>query len=277
MTETPHWLRGRLVVPLDGREASTRAVPLAGRIARRLGLEFRLVSVVESDAETGARMAWLQDIAADQAPDTETEVLTSDSLAHAIAATVDNGGLICMATAGKVRFHSGHFGSVAESVAKLLDQPLLMVGPHVDPDPPTPTGRVVLPFDGSALARAAGEPAAELAAALGVPLWVISVVSAAAEAAEAAKHQGKVIDRASAGREFPEELGAKHGIESRWSTVHSEEPQHAIVDFVGDDGTAVMSTHGRGGLSRLFAGSVTAGVVAHSRRAVVVLRPTHDG
>jgi nucleotide-binding universal stress UspA family protein len=55
--------------------------------------------------------------------------------------------------------------------------------------------------------------------------------------------------------------------------LHGDDPARAIVDFAGDDGTIVMTTHGRSGLNRLFAGSVTTGVVAHSQRAVFVWRP----
>ena len=52
-----------------------------------------------------------------------------------------------------------------------------------------------------------------------------------------------------------------------------DHPEDAIVDFVGDEGTCVMTTHGRSGLSRVVAGSVATGVVAKSKRAVVVYRP----
>ena len=39
----------------------------------------------------------------------------------------------------------------------------------------------------------------------------------------------------------------------------------------------VMSTHGRSGLRRVFAGSIAAEVVAHSQRPVAVLRPVEGG
>ena len=114
----------------------------------------------------------------------------------------------------------------------------------------------------------------DLAEKLDVPLWLVTVVSPSALAAAAAQspdigggnETGYV-------RSLARRLGKTRDLDLEYDVLHSEHPDRAIVDFVGDDGTAVMSTHGRSGLSRLFAGSITAGVVAHSHRAVVVFRP----
>ena len=57
------------------------------------------------------------------------------------------------------------------------------------------------------------------------------------------------------------------------TVLHGTDPVQAIVEFAADDGTVVMSTHGRTGLRRVFGGSVATGVVANSKRAVVVWRP----
>ena len=49
MTETPSTAASELIVPLDGRDASVRAVPVAGRVAARLGLGVRLFAASDDD------------------------------------------------------------------------------------------------------------------------------------------------------------------------------------------------------------------------------------
>ncbi len=65
---------------------------------------------------------------------------------------------------------------------------------------------------------------------------------------------------------------AASGVDGQFEVLHRADPALAIVEFLGDGGIAVMTTHGRSGLSRLFAGSVTTAVVAHSHRPVLVWR-----
>ena len=75
-------------------------------------------------------------------------------------------------------------------------------------------------------------------------------------------------------RDLASRIRKSHGIDAEFDVLHGDDPATAIVDFAGDDGTVVMSTHGRSGISRLFAGSVTTKVVADSKRAVLVWRPS---
>lgn len=266
-----------LVVPLDGHESSVRAVPTAGRMARRLGGSVKLSSVVADGSEAPDRTRWLANVASTHLAETDvdTSVQISPHTVDAIVAGAGEHGLLCMATAGSVRFHRGHFGSVAEGVARALDRPLIMAGPHVDPEPNEPTRRVVVPVDGSKLSEAAVAVGVELAETLAVPMWVLSVESPSTRTATAARLGTAERGGASgyvnglAGR-----IGQRSSVEVRSDVVWSENADRAIVDFVGSDGTAVMSTHGRSGLGRFFSGSVTAGVVAWSQRPVVVLRPS---
>ena len=74
-------------------------------------------------------------------------------------------------------------------------------------------------------------------------------------------------------RRLAGQIRDSHAIDAEYEVLHRDNPAEAIVDFTGDDGTVVMTTHGRSGLSRLFGGSVATGVVAHSKRAVIVWHP----
>lgn len=271
-----------IVVPLDGHDSSVRGVQVAGRVAGRLGIGIRLFSVVGSSGAVKGRKEWLDAVAAEHLPGREaaTDVEVADDEVPAIAAAAGSDGLLCMATSASLLPHHGHFGSTAEGVARTLRRPVLMVGPRMEATPGSPTRRVVVPVDGSELSEAALQIAAALAGRLEVPLWVVSVVSPKDEAAAAAEigSDSLVAVESSYVRGLASRTAEGRDIDVAFEVLHSKDPAEAIVDFVGDEGTAVMTTHGRSGLSRLFAGSVTAGVVAHSKRAVVVLRPdAHDG
>ncbi len=260
-----------LMVPLDGSEASVRSVPVAGRLAGRLGLDVRLFSAGGNDSAS-----WMQNVAERLLPGLEVAVDTAPAgnPVEAIVAAAGHDRVVCMATAGSLLPHKGHVGSVAEGVVRRIGRPVALVGPQMEPNPGDNTQRVVVPVDGSKLSEASLEVAGDLARALGVPAWVITNIDRKTEAAARASMEGDLIATESGyvGR-LARSLGKRIGIEVEYEVLHGDDPARAIVDFAGDDGTIVMTTHGRSGLNRLFAGSVTTGVVAHSRRAVFVWRP----
>lgn len=266
----------RLLVPLDGSESSIRAVPVAARLAERLGLTIQLFRLIDDAAETGTAMAYLDDV-----KETNLSAVASGCIVEvgtdpvaAVVAAASTDAIPCMGTAASVRFHQGHFGSVAEGVVRDLARPMFLVGPEMESAPGAPTKKIVLPVDESALSQTAIPIGVDLAEAFDVPLWVVSVASP--------RHEAKAIGRGSdvvvGHSRYPHNLAAKikrshPDLDVEYESLHDEDPADAIVRFVGDDGTAVMATHGRSGLSRLVAGSVATGVVAHSKRAVVVFRP----
>lgn len=265
-----------MLVPLDGREPSLRSLPRASRIATRLGLGLRLLSV--SDDVEGTR-AWLAEKAAEVLGDAEValEVIPGDDPAEAIAAAAAPTTLVCMATAATLRPHQGHVGSVAEHVVRESAGPVMLIGPEVDLDPGVATARVVVPVDGSPLSEQALGVAGSLAAALQVPAWVVTVIPPKVEAAAGRQLGGSVIGPESGYvRRLADDLGRQHRVRTGYEVLHIEDPVDAILDFTGADGLVVMSTHGRSGLSRLFAGSVALGVVGGAARPVVVVRPDAD-
>lgn len=257
-----------LLIPLDGGRSSERGVPVAGRLADRLGLRLCLFTV---GGDAGA----LKDVAERLLPgrSVEVEVGSGDTVA-AIVAAADDDRVVCMATAGSLLPHAGHVGSVAEGVVRDIGRPVFLVGPRMEPHPGEYTKRVIVPVDGSELSELALDVAGDLARALDVPVWVVNSVpqknEEKARAAMAdefrAAEPGYVLHQA-------RELEKRFGVDGEYEVLHVDDPARSIVDFAGDDGTVVMTTHGRSGLSRVFAGSVATGVVAHSARAVMVWRP----
>lgn len=262
-----------IIVPLDGRDPSVRAVPVAVRLGRRIGMPTRLFSTSYDPDE---QLRWLQAIADHYSvnDDVSVSVADSDDPAEAIAETAGTTGLICMATAASLFPHQGRIGSVAEDVIRRVGRPVALVGPEMDLRPGNGTERVVVPVDGSELSESSLDVAADLAETLDVPLWIVTVISPRSGAAVAAKtgSAAPLVESSYVNR-LARDLATKRGFVVDFDVLHGDNPASAIVDFTGDNGTIVMSTHGRSGLSRLFGGSVATGVVAHSKRAVFVWRP----
>jgi len=262
-----------MLVPLDGRDASLRSVPVAGRIADRLELSLRLMTVADDPDAATARLGSLaerllpgRDVAIDAA---------SGDPAEAIVQAAGTDKLVCMATGATLLPHGGHVGSVAEEVVREVGRPVILLGPRADLDPGKPTERIVVPVDGSAMSELAIDVAGDLAKALGAEAWLVSVIPPKLEVA--AEHQiGRNIGAAEVGyvRRLARELGHQFGIETGYEVLHIKDTAEAILDFTSHDGAVVMTTHGRSGLSRLFAGSVARGVVARSSRPVIVYRPS---
>ena len=96
-------------------------------------------------------------------------------------------------------------------------------------------------------------------------------------AAEAQLHVDLSTRESGYVRSLAGRLADKYNISTGFEVLHIKDPARAVLDFTGHDGIVVMSTHGRSGLSRLFAGSVAHEVVAGSHRPVVVCRPADAG
>ena len=261
-----------LVVPLDGSEPSVRSVPVAGRLALRLGLSIRLFSA--SVDPQGSRQ-WMRDVADRYLPGSDITIDVSDSGSpvDAIVDAAASTGLVCMATAASSRPHQALVGSVAEGVTRAIGRPVVLVGPEMQPHPGQRTQRVIVPVDGSKRSEASLDVGADLASALDVGLWIVTVVSHKTEAtAAAAVGDSLLLVESGYVARLAGDMSERVSRQVDYEVLHLDNPAKAIVDFAGDDGTVVMSTHGRSGLSRLFGGSIATGVVARSKRAVLVSR-----
>jgi len=263
-----------IVVPLDGRAAGLRALPVAERLTSRLSLGLRLFAAGVADSEH--ILDWMAAQARDllNRIDFEMTTVAAHDPVSSIIEAASPSGLVCMATAGSLLPHQGHVGSVAEGVVRQGGRPVFLVGPRMTAEPGAHTSKIVVPVDGSERSEAVIELAADLANRLDVPMWVVSAVPAGAENRVHALLGGSgQTGEAGYVRRLAAEAGERYDIRTEFEVLHIDDPAEAIVDFAGDDGTVVMSTHGRSGLNRVFGGSVASGVVSRSRRAVLVWRP----
>jgi nucleotide-binding universal stress UspA family protein len=300
-----------ILVPLDGSETAERALPLAAAIARACRAKLRLVSVHQPPpAPRGAaatrtyislnlklrraERAYLKQQAARVRTDGRPVVSTvtlDGPVAGAIASHVRRAdvGLVVMTTHGRGPLNRLWLGSVADELVRMITVPLLLVraAEGAPPAPPAGGQRVLVPLDGSDLGEAALEPAAELAAALGLRLTLVRVVQPAPLLGDgmglslpAAEDMVTGLeDEAKVYLEGAAEPLRSRGIEAdrlaivRWSVVD------ALLELsrAADVAMIALSTHGRGGLKRALLGSVADKLVRAAERPVLVVRPAGPG
>jgi len=265
-----------LIVPVDDPDDAGRSIETAVELASRIDGGVRLLSVVDSEDTVPERSARLSDLAERiTGLVTVVAVVAGSDIAGEIVAATGPRDIVCMTTAASLLPHQGHFGSIAEDVVRRIDRPVVLLGPKADPSVSKGLNRVIVPMDGSTHSEAAIKPAAALAGFLGLPMWIVTVVSDAAQR-EAAAQLGSEAVATESGyvRRLARDAAAKWDLDTQFEVLHISDPADAILDFAKDDGLVVMSTHGKSGLARVFAGSVTTSVVARSAHPVVVLRPS---
>lgn len=161
--------------------------------------------------------------------------------------------------------------------------------------------KVLVPLDGSDLAEVAVAYAEKVAQALGWGVVLFSVVQSdseyhlyipgtpdieapqdvwerwegqlSADDRELQHEMAAAVDSMAVGADHLRSLGLRVERE-----VGAGNPRDLIVRRAAAEDVAmiVMASHGRTGLARLVRGSVAAGVVGHSRRPTLVVRPFRD-
>jgi nucleotide-binding universal stress UspA family protein len=317
----------RILVPLDGSTRAERAIPVAARIARATNGTIVLVQVVTIpfsyspylgtstyadetiEADLNAIERYLDTLANSEplAGIKTTTIAIFGSPAPEILSTAkaDNIDLIVMTSRGKTGLKRWMLGSVAQKLARSSSMPVLVlheegplpVRPHLD----RPL-RVLVPLDGSALAKAALEPAAQLVAALSAPaqgsLHLMRVVKPpTAEELRAAgdlesierlkenkQHKAKTYLN-SIVAQLRESPLAHLNLSFTWSVAVDHDVAHTIIQMAenGEDaqGAGVfgrcdliaIATHGRGGLHHWILGSITERVLGATKLPILIVRP----
>src|SRR6266705_3216436 len=192
----------RILVPVDGSTRAERALPVAARLARAAGGSVILVQVA---ALPGTYSTDLASSAYAEAIEIETKALfgaaaqTILSVAYSYSAD-----LIVLSSQGKTGLKRWVLGSVAQKIARHSPLPVFVLhegGPlpaRPQPDTHHPLHALVT-LDGSALAKAALEPAAKLIAALSAPaqgaLHLLRVVKPPASGVKGMEGDQEYIER----------------------------------------------------------------------------------
>jgi nucleotide-binding universal stress UspA family protein len=315
----------RILVPLDGSARAECTLPVAARIARTSGGSVMLVQVITIPVlyETSTAASYTADLIEAEINETEdylkglarSNVLAGIKtetcalfggaaqtiLSVATSYAVD---LIVMTSQGKTGMKRWVLGSVSQKVARHSPIPVLLLHESgLIPPEARPDGeplRALVTLDGSVLAKAALEPAAQLVAALSAPehgaLHLLRVVkppqfdekkispehlaTIKSEALhKAKKYMESIVTHL---REGP--LGPWH-LELTWSVTLDDDIACAIMraaehgEYAGEaDGAGrcdmiAMATHGLTGFQHWVLGSVTERVLGATRLPILLVRP----
>lgn len=315
-----------ILVPLDGSPRAEQALPVAARIARASGGTLTLLRVVTHLIEVDLHpvqlskrleLALEEDVA--KAKDYLAHVTSSDELkginlrtealtgppAQTILlfADMQHVDLVVMCSHGGTGFKPWVLGSVAQKVARHSPVPVLVLregGRGLASPHPNAGGslRALIPLDGSARAKAAIAPAAQLIAALSAPargaLHLTRVVLLPEAEYMGYSEREEILQKAkkylsSTVEHIREGLVASSVADLKlsitWSVTIDDDIAAGIIRVAenGEDaeGAGVfgrcdviaMATHGYSGVQRWAMGSVTERVLHATRTPLLIVRP----
>ena len=318
-----------ILVPLDGSPRAERSLIVAARLARANNGTITLVRVVPEPVDYAAYLApsaasfqgevdtdlteakrYLDQIARSRVLEgipVKQQTLFG-SVANTILSVAQASGsdLIIICSHGYTGITRWALGSVAEKIARHAPMPALILheggpipaSPHPDATQPF---CALVPLDGSILAKAALEPAADLIAAFAAPakarLHLMRVVAPPAtpatslerEEREQRLHRAKTYLETTV-QHIREGLVApvvkQLGLTISWSVAVDPDVAGAILQTAenGEEITGAgvfgtcdliaIATHGRGGLQRWVLGSMAERILHATRRPVLIVRPT---
>jgi len=258
-----------VLVPLDGSDVASRALPVGRELAAGFDADLILMTTTQTRrADRMVRPVWLDDAAATVAgPRVRTEFVDEHPVDAAIRSVAQAApdATVCMATHGRGALGTAILGSVAQDVVRCVERPVVLVGPHVD-DWCGLEQPMIVCHDGSPAASAIVPVAAAWAKILGIQVVVVNVFhpldleSARAPTAAA----DPVVD---------ELRGELDDVDLR--IYRDSYPVGVILELARTlpSSLVALSTHGRTGLARITLGSVAASVVHASPCPVLLVRP----
>jgi nucleotide-binding universal stress UspA family protein len=257
-----------IVVPLDGSEYAERALAPARMLARQSDAD--LVLVMGRLGGVPEPEQYLKSAAARSRIEHARILVFEDAIgAEAIRAVADTepDPLVCMATHARNGLGQALFGGTTEDVINHSSVPVLLVGPSVKDAGKWSFDEMIVCLDGSRTAAAIVPIATDFARDFDLTVWLVSVVDPDAPT----EFEAAPLHRAA--HELKDQ-----GVTVNWDTLHSHDAVAAIVDFAATHASPLlaMTTHGRTGLARIVAGSVTVSVVHRAPCPVLVTR-SHSG
>jgi len=266
----------RVLLPLDGSPLSLHGLKLFEAVAREDSelVLFRVVSSADSVPKVEAK---LKKLAAELGPHASVQVeVGEDPAGHILAAAATRqADLVVLMTHGRGGLKRWMWGSVAEHVARHCQVPLLLGTPaRVGGDEAAPR-RILVPLDGSDLARLALEPVKALAAATRAEVVLFSAFWADPTDNPVAFTRALSVAQATAEQLLEKEVEelVEDGVKAS-AFVKRGEPAGAILDAAEaiEADLIAMTTHGRSGVRRWLLGSVAERVLRASPLPVLLVR-----
>jgi len=275
-----------ILVPLDGSQFAEHSLPAAEALSAAFNSQVTLLSVMRDPQELrnggGKRQAYLDKVSmmlSEKGIKSETAIRFG-SVSAAINELVSEAGvdMVVISTHGRSGVFRWLLGSVANGIIQLVTCPVLVVHPREGITPPVPKFRKLLvTLDGSEYAERVlpyvksstqfesvvlllSVPVIPEAERFGAVVEEIEELRAQAED-EACEYLGEIASTL-------EEMGIKTEV-----IVTGSRPAQTIITVAREQGVDVimMATHGRGGVDRLYMGSVADRVIHHTNIPVFLV------
>ncbi|MCC6180047.1 MAG: universal stress protein [Chloroflexi bacterium] len=287
-----------ILLPLDGSHLAERALPYATTLARHAGGRIVLVQAVQANSLPGVDPSNAQVEVTSRADTGLADIVGRlraegiEAEAHVYydeptpaildAAERHNADLIVMSTHGRSGLGRMMYGSVADSVLRHAETPVLLIPPLVDHSWPSDQPLTALvPLDGSELAEAALAATGLLTKTTGARLHLLRVIEPPTYPLYGDGYAYIPFDEdaemGQAGEYLQSEARALEADGTRVSTQVTLGQPGTVIPAIARDARAdvvVMATHGRGGLARLVMGSVALGAIQRANVPVLLTRPT---
>ena len=294
-----------IAVPVEGTTLDEQALLWAIAIARKAACGIELVRVIAPPAYTAPPvLAATPSIALDleqvrkgaervlrhKAGEVARSlgqpvhhVIVDGVLPDALESYLEQGeaDLVVMGTHDRGRLERMLLGSSTDSVVRHVHRPVLVVHGESSELPRAPQiQHILIPLDGSPFAEQILPYARTLAQLMGARVTLLSVLEPMLFALEAAAEQPALVEAVDPSAESnPLDASAQAlraaGLAVATHVVVDRQPGHVINEFARQHQVDViaMTSHGRGGLGRLIAGSVALKVVHGGSTAVLLYRP----
>ena len=276
-----------VLVPLDGSDFATAAVPTAQALAERFSAQLHVLSVADSPGDVEKLRSHAAAAVGLPAADERVSVVVGDNVSSAIEQRVGelDSCLVCMSAHGHGRFAGAIIGSVARSLLEGARQPIVVVGPLAErpretvPRPPAPLAvpRLAACVDGSPASETVVPVALDWAAVLHMSVTILTVAEPVPPPvrpdAPWRRHHGPEEDADA----YIQRLG------EQWSGHTVAVDTHVVYDPIGPGpgiqayqeeqptGLIAVTTRARTGLQRAVFGAGAAAMVHWSRSAALVI------
>lgn len=294
-----------LLVPLDGSRLAESVFPIVRSLADRFRATVTLLHVIERRAPAtvhGDRHlaavaeaeAYLREVASGPLASAATRIHVHETDEGGIGAAIAGhgeelrAGIIVLCAHGRSGAREVLYGGVAAQVLSRGTAPVLLVRPAgsgTAESLPYNVRRLVVPLDGSPASEAALAPAAELAAAFDAEIALAMVVPTVATASAERAPAALLLPGATAASLDMDVGPAREYLSRVAEALRARGLRAEVVVERGDPAAEVLAlaerraadllvlaTHGKAGMSAVWAGSVASRIAGRSTRPMLLIR-----
>jgi len=290
----------RIMVSLDGSEFAERALPLARAICRTVGASMIIVSVLpikrtmqvlsstdkEDEKATAGhleRQTYLREVTERMSASgvDASYIVAAGPVAESINQLMQdtNSDLLAMSTHGLSGLSRFLMGSTADAIVQLNTKPVLLIRPEKLAEGQVPDfDKILLPLDGSHFSERILPYAKAVADAVDGEMILLRVPDVPQARMYSARSEAITELRKQAEKMAWRYLkGVAADLREDGSNVRSivigNRPAQTIVEVSETEHAdlIMLATHGRGGMDRVFVGSVADRVIHHARCPVFLV------